>query len=209
MVLVRELLPLGGHHLYDLLVGRPLRRFYTSLVSHIPPGLVLDVGCGPGHLANAMQASGRQVIGLDKDPRQIRIAKRNHPKLDLCPGEAEALPFVDNSFDAVVTSESFHHWQNRRAGLAEAFRVLKPGGQLLVIEGAGDVTRDEVTAFLGHRAPPGLTTIIRWIFSIHGFGPQALAEELVSALDDSPFGGCLVERHHGWWLVRATKPKSV
>ena len=202
---MRELLPWGGHHLYDRLVGRPLAAFYDRLAADMPAGRVLDVGCGPGHLAAALAGRARDVVALDKDPAQVRIARRNHPEVDVRLGDAADLPFPDACFDVVVTSESFHHWNDRAAGVAEAWRVLRPGGVFLIIEGAGDVNKAEMTRFLGRRPWPGLATLTRSIFRVHGFTPRALETELQPVLAASPFRGCAVRRIDGWWRVEARK----
>lgn len=196
---MKELLPLGGHHLYDRLVARPIAAFYARIAAGFPPGRVLDIGCGPGHLAAAL---GERVVAIDKDPRQVRIARRNHPGLDVREGDAEALAFDDGAFDVVVTSESFHHWQDREAGTREAKRVLRPGGVFVVIEGAGDVTKDDVAAFLGRRPFPGLTRFTRWVFRTHGFTPDGLETELLPVLQRH-FADVVHRRVDGWWVVEA------
>jgi SAM-dependent methyltransferase len=200
---MRELLPFGGHGLYDRLVARPLAAFYARLARRLPPGRVLDIGCGPGHLAAVLVADGRDVVAVDKDPRQVRIAKRNHPELDVREGDAEALEFPDGSFDVVVTSESFHHWRDTDAGAAEASRVLVPGGSFVVIEGCGDVTNGEVAAFMGRRPWPGLPAIARLVFRTHGYLPAGLQENVLPVLRRH-FDHVEFVRVDGWWVVEAT-----
>ncbi len=206
---MRELLPLGGHHVYDWLVGRRLAHVYGRLLPHFPAGhQVLDVGCGPGHLASLLSDQGRSVVGVDKDPVQVRIAARNHPDLAFRVAPAEALPFSDESFDLVMTTESFHHWSKPEGGLAETFRVLRPGGTFLVVEGAGDMTKDDLAWVLGRRPPPGLTGASHMLFSRHGYTTESLQRDLLPVLKSSRFADLNVRRMHGWWLVEAIRPTA-
>ena len=198
---MRELLPWGGHHLYDRFVGRSLARFYAGLVPDLPQGDVLDVGCGPGHLAAAMAGAGRVVTAVDKDPVQVRIAHRNHPGFDVREGDAAALAFPDDHFDGIVTSESFHHWSDPERGLQEAHRVLRPGGRMVIIETCGDITKRELAEWT-RWVPPGWIHIVRWIFREHGYTTQALHSRLLP-LVRAEFGVVDVERRMGWWIVSA------
>ncbi len=200
---MRVTLPTGGHRLYDWLVGRPLAKFYARLAADLPSGRVLDVGCGPGHLAAAVMEQGRDVVAVDLDPRQVQIAKSNHSGLDVRVGDAAALPFDDGAFDVVVTSESYHHWPDTDAGASEARRVLRSGGHFVVIEGAADVKKEEVKDFLGHRAWPGMTLVARAVFRNHGYGPEGLETKVVSVLAKH-FDDVQVERVAGWWVVTAS-----
>lgn len=200
---MRETFPWGGHGLYDRFVGRPLAEFYARLASGLPPGRVLDIGCGPGHLAASLHAAGREVIAMDKDPRQVHIARRNHPGLEVREGDAAALPFQDGTFDVVVTSESYHHWTDQDAGVREARRVLATGGRFVVIEGCADVEKHEAEAFLGKRPFPGFTMLARGVFRNHGYSPQGLEEYVLPVLARH-FDAVTSERVDGWWVVKAT-----
>lgn len=99
-----------------------------------PIGSVLDLGCGTGRLLKRLaQAYPRaSTMGIDPAPGMVRVARRQG--LEAAVGTAEALPLPDRSFDLVVTTMSFHHWQDQAAGLAEIHRVLTPGGHLLLVD---------------------------------------------------------------------------
>lgn len=207
---VRETLPLGGHHIFDRLVARRLQRFYDRIASRRPEArAILDVGCGPGHLA-AAAARGHpeaDVLGVDLDPVQIRLARRHEaPNLRFELGASHELGLPDESRDWVLATETFHHWSKPGESLTEVFRVLRPGGTFWIIEGAGDMTRDELAAWTGRRPFPGLIWWVRLIFTTHGYTTKRLQERLVPALSDSPFGAPRVVREDGWWIIELSKP---
>jgi ubiquinone/menaquinone biosynthesis C-methylase UbiE len=136
---------MGDAARYDLLSGALLGSFYDSVAADVAAaaptgGRVLDVGCGPGHLANRLARDhGLEVTGLDLDPMMIERACANAIQTvvaELRPtfvvGGVAALPFPEGSFDLVVSTLSMHHWADATAGLAEIARVLRPGGRALV-----------------------------------------------------------------------------
>jgi SAM-dependent methyltransferase len=90
---------------------------------------LLDVATGPGNVAAAAAESGAQTMGIDFSPAMVELARRTHPGIAFLEGDAEGLTFPDASFDAVVMNYGLLHlWQPERA-IAEAFRVLRPGGR--------------------------------------------------------------------------------
>ena len=102
---------------------------------------VLEVGCGPGHLAIRLaRQHGLEVAGLDLDPAMIERARANADRAgegfgrlpSFLVGDVASLPFPDGSFDLVVSTMSMHHWADPAAGLAETARVLRPGARALV-----------------------------------------------------------------------------
>jgi ubiquinone/menaquinone biosynthesis C-methylase UbiE len=114
-----------------LLFGPVQRSVAATVAPRIPDGgTVLDLGCGTGRLLERLR--GREpratLVGLDRSTGMTTAARRLRPYLSIERGTAEALPHRDGAFDAVVTTISFHHWADKRAGLAEVFRVLRPGG---------------------------------------------------------------------------------
>ena len=90
---------------------------------------VLDVACGPGYVAEEVLARGAKPLGLDFSEEMIRIARQRCPQIDFQEGDAQALPFEQDSFDAVVMNFGLLHLARPEAAFAEALRVLKPGGR--------------------------------------------------------------------------------
>lgn len=89
---------------------------------------VLDIACGPGVVAAQAVARGAEARGLDFSPAMLAIAKSRGIGTD--EGDAEALPYVDASFDAVVSNFGVHHVPRPALALSEAHRVLSAGGHV-------------------------------------------------------------------------------
>jgi len=93
----------------------------------------LDLGCGAGHVAFRLAPLAGEVVACDPAGPMLAVvaaeaARRGLGNLVIREGAAEGLPFEDGSFDLVVSRYSAHHWSGFREGLAEARRVLRPGG---------------------------------------------------------------------------------
>lgn len=95
-----------------------------------PSTRVLDVASGPGYVAASAAERGASVIGIDVADGMIALARRLHPELDFRRGNAEALPFSDGSFDAVVANFVMLHLGRPEQAAAEFARVLSPDGRL-------------------------------------------------------------------------------
>jgi SAM-dependent methyltransferase len=90
---------------------------------------LLDVACGPGWLSAAALQLGAMVTGVDFAKHMLTIARARCPEAEFHDGDAENLPFEAGRFDAVVCSLGFPHFPNPERAIAEAFRVLTPGGR--------------------------------------------------------------------------------
>ncbi len=93
------------------------------------PRLVLDIGAGAGNMAHHLSHYG-QVIGLDYNARPLPIAKAR--ALITSQGSGDELPFPDDTFDLITLLDTVEHIPNELGVFAEAYRVLKPGGKLMV-----------------------------------------------------------------------------
>jgi SAM-dependent methyltransferase len=90
---------------------------------------LLDVACGPGIVSEAASTRGAEPVGLDVAPGMVERARRRCPSLTFVEGDALALPFPDASFDAVTMNFGILHLSDPGAAVAEAARMLAPGGR--------------------------------------------------------------------------------
>ena len=90
---------------------------------------LLDVASGPGFVAAAAAQRGAHVTGLDFSAAMVAAARLRSPAIDFREGDAEALPFEASSFDAVTMNFGLLHLARPDLALAEAHRVLRPGGR--------------------------------------------------------------------------------
>jgi ubiquinone/menaquinone biosynthesis C-methylase UbiE len=131
--------------LYDPLLKWVMREdtFKRRLVEqlNLQPGMkVLDIGCGTGTLTLMLKSiqPAADIIGLDGDPAVLRIAKAKSPGMNIQwdEGLASSLPYPDSVFDRVITSLVVHHLatDDKRSAFQEAYRVLKPHGELHVLD---------------------------------------------------------------------------
>jgi ubiquinone/menaquinone biosynthesis C-methylase UbiE len=123
----------GRASAYDDFFGPITSRLAEPLLDAVGagPGVrVLDVASGPGHAAARAAERGASVVGVDIAEGMVRLASRLHPKLDFRLGNAEALPFLDQSFGAVVGNFVLQHLVRPEQAAAEFFRVLVPDGRL-------------------------------------------------------------------------------
>ncbi len=115
------------------------RRFVRRLAKKLPEkAAVLDLACGTGDLTKALSEKGCQVTGLDISSEMMAIGREKcrylSPKPNFVLGSAEQIPFPDDTFDAVTIAFGLRNFDHRARCLAEIRRVLKPGGQLAVLE---------------------------------------------------------------------------
>jgi demethylmenaquinone methyltransferase/2-methoxy-6-polyprenyl-1,4-benzoquinol methylase len=118
------------------------QRWRKGVRAQIPVGsAVLEVGCGPGTFAERIDAC--EVTCLDPIPAMLDVARtrvnaaraeRKETAATFVAGTAEEIPLPNNSFDVVCCIFSFRDFQDKRKGLEEILRVLKPGGKLVICD---------------------------------------------------------------------------
>ena len=141
------------------------KRWRRNVRNHAQPGMkVLEVGCGPGSFAEDL--TGLDVTCLDPSSEMLKVAKVRVDAARQSRGEkpahyveaiAESIPLDDNMFDMVFCLFSFRDFQDKHQGLAEIYRVLKPGGRLVIC----DAGKANWIHGLGGRI--WMSTVVQWI----------------------------------------------
>ncbi len=96
---------------------------------------LLDCGCGTAPMLTLLKEKypDKRYTGIDLTPKMIEVARsKKMPGVELVVGDCEKLPFQDNSFDAVICCQSFHHYPNVQDFFNSVYRVLRPGGRLVL-----------------------------------------------------------------------------
>lgn len=131
--LLNDLQSFGFHRLWK---RRVVELAQVKAGSH-----ALDLCCGTGDIAFALAHQGAETTGLDFSEKMLEVAKsrlqNSNPEpqnLKFLQGDAQQLPFPDNSFDAVTMGYGLRNLASWEKGLAEMFRVAKPGGRIVILE---------------------------------------------------------------------------
>ena len=96
---------------------------------------LLDCGCGTAPMLTLLKEKypDKRYTGIDLTPKMIEVARsKNMPDVDLVVGDCENLPFDEGSFDVVICCQSFHHYPNVQDFFDSVYRVLRPGGRLIL-----------------------------------------------------------------------------
>ena len=140
---------------FDELSRKPFdRRLLDEFAAALPARGVLDVGCGPGHVAGYLSERGLDATGVDLSPAMIKIARRLNPEIPFHVADMRELPAADSSVGGIAAFYSVIHIprQDVPAVLLEFRRVLVLSGRLLVAVhgGSGTITTQN---FMGKHAP--------------------------------------------------------
>ncbi len=117
---------------------RALHRALVELTVSRPLGDLLDIGCGQGRLLKLLASRAKRVVGVDTDPRARRLARAEIllaglPNCTLRQGDMNSLPFADAEFDTIILDDVLADAAHPGKALAEATRLLRPGGRILLL----------------------------------------------------------------------------
>jgi ubiquinone/menaquinone biosynthesis C-methylase UbiE len=149
---------------YDAMDNRePNAAFTARLVELGARGRMLDIGTGPGHIPLLVAEAIPEafIVGVDLARNMIEIAERRRAaspvgaRVEFRLADAKGLPFADQSFDAVFSNTILHHIPDPRPFVAEAWRVLRPGGVFLIRDLFRPETEAEVERLVALHAAEG------------------------------------------------------
>lgn len=117
------------------------RKKVVKMVSETNPHAVLDIATGTGDLAISLAKTGaKRIVGLDLSEGMLAVSRKKireedlSERIEMIQGDSEALPFEDNTFDAITVAFGVRNFENLEKGLTEILRVLKPGGIFVILE---------------------------------------------------------------------------
>ena len=119
--------------------GRSWKGLAEALLMLLPPLVIADLGAGEGTVSQLLARRAKEVIAVDDSEKMVEFGaqlarKHGVRNLQYRKGDLEALPIEDRAVDAALFSQSLHHAQHPERAVAEAFRILKPGGRILVLD---------------------------------------------------------------------------
>lgn len=130
---------LAGRFGKDYVPGRSWKALAEALIKVLNYRVVADLGAGEGTLAQLLAQRAEQVIAVDLSPKMVEfgqeLAVQNGLKnLEYRLGDIENPPIADASLDLAILSQALHHAEHPQRALDSAFRILKPGGRLIVLD---------------------------------------------------------------------------
>jgi ubiquinone/menaquinone biosynthesis C-methylase UbiE len=194
-----------------------MRLVVAKTLSNQRTGRAIDIGCGGGRLVIALARRHPliRVVGLDLSDEMINLASRRAlgaglgKRVTFKKGDAQRIPFPDESFDLIVSTLSLHHWSKPARVFDEVARILKPAGKCALF----DVRRDSVPLLIG----------LMW-FAQHFVVPPAIRrmgeplgtlrsaytrEEASIMLAKSKLGRfCRVSKGPFWLVIKGRKPQK-
>lgn len=190
-----------AYHYGPARLYQPAYRFIAADIG-VERGAWLDIGCGPGWLCIHAAAGHPEldVIGIDTSDTMLELAQRNKAgrlNVTLRKMDGADIVYPAGTFDVVTAVQSAHHWKDPAPILAEAHRVLVPGGRLYLYEADPD-TPEIPKEWLARRAgwPPDAYMRRRW--RKHGMD-AARWEAFRDAVLASPFGKDVSDERHGFY----------
>lgn len=180
---------LGRSMLRNMNVGHtPLSNWGLSLVHPAPDAHALDIGCGGGaNVARLIKRCPQGFVGgIDHSTESVAVSRKKNAaslgkRCEIRQGDVGALPYADGSFDLATAFETVYFWPDLKKAFSEALRVLKPGGQFLLVCAASDPSDTTWTGLIGE-------------MTIYA------GEDLKARLEQAGFESVVLLRHKKGWV---------
>ncbi len=119
--------------------GRSWKSIAEALLLMVPPMVIADLGAGEGAFSLLLAQRAQQVIAIDSSDKMVELGsdlarKQGVAALEYRKGDLEAVPIADGSVDLALFSQSLHHAQHPERAVAEAWRILKLGGRIAILD---------------------------------------------------------------------------
>jgi ubiquinone/menaquinone biosynthesis C-methylase UbiE/DNA-binding HxlR family transcriptional regulator len=119
--------------------GRSWKSIAEALLLLLPPMVIADLGAGEGAFSLLLAQRAQQVIAVDNSDKMVELGsalarRQGVPALEYRKGDLEAVPIADGSVDLALFSQSLHHALHPERAIAEAWRILKPGGRVAILD---------------------------------------------------------------------------
>ena len=150
-----------GHPSYVWRSGQDRRLSLIRGYAQLDNRRILDVGCGIGTYVRKFREFSPQVYGVDIDPDKVGEASRTLPNIMMAP--AEVLPFADDQFDLVLLHEVIEHVDDDVRAVAEAVRVARPGGRVIIFAPNRHYPFETHGAYFGGRYVFGLIPLVNYL----------------------------------------------
>jgi ArsR family transcriptional regulator len=130
---------LAGKFGREYVPGRSWKGLSETLLALMPPLEIADLGAGEGTFSQLLARRAKRVIAIDNAPKMVEygadLARRHGvTNLEYRLGDIEAVPIEDGSMDLAFFSQALHHAQHPQKAVGEAWRILKPGGRIVVLD---------------------------------------------------------------------------
>lgn len=129
------------NHILSMGIDVGWRKKVVKIIKNQKPKTVLDIATGTGDLAIMMaKATDAKITGFDLSAGMLEVGRKKivelnlENRIEMIQGDAEKMPFDDNSFDCITVAFGVRNFENLKKGLDEIYRVLKPGGKFVILE---------------------------------------------------------------------------
>jgi ubiquinone/menaquinone biosynthesis C-methylase UbiE len=183
---------------YDRIFDGQGKQQLQSLLALPTQGRLLDAGGGTGRIAASLETQAGQLIVTDISAGMLQQATAKKC-LDPLQTHVEYLPFPTNCFERIVVVDAFHHFCNQRQSAAELWRVLAPGGRLVIEEPNIETWTVKLLAIAEKLA----------LMRSHFFGPEAIKEMFLTSHPDSRVNIYRDKNYTAWVVVQKQAAKEI